>query len=71
VPFETAVKQKDGVFLNPSIEFLKEYIGKKEKLSGSLFGKISEFDFGEDEKFSIDHLVTGIQKAVAFKENGA
>ncbi|MDR0926055.1 MAG: type I-E CRISPR-associated protein Cas7/Cse4/CasC [Hungatella sp.] len=64
VPFETAIKQKDGGFLNPSIEFLKEYIGKKEKLSGSLFGKINEFDFGEDDSFSIDHLIAGIQKAV-------
>jgi CRISPR system Cascade subunit CasC len=65
VPFEKAVgKSKDGGFLAPSIEELKSYLGKKEKLSGSLFGKIGEFDFGEDENFSIDDLSANITKAV-------
>jgi CRISPR system Cascade subunit CasC len=67
VPFETAVRAKDGGFLQPSIDELKTYIAKKEKISGSLFGKIKEFDFGEDEKFSIDDLIVGIQKAVQVK----
>jgi CRISPR system Cascade subunit CasC len=65
--FETPVKAKDGGFLKPSIEELKCYIGKKEKCSGSLFGKIKEFDFGEDENFSVDDLIIGIQKAVPVK----
>jgi CRISPR system Cascade subunit CasC len=66
VPFETAVKytEKEGGFIRPSITGLKDYLGKKEKLSGSLFGKVKEFDFGEDENFSIDKLVAGIQEAV-------
>ena len=67
IPFETPVKAKDGGFLKPSIEELKCYIGKKEKCSGSLFGKIKEFDFGEDENFSVDNLIAGIQKAVQIK----
>jgi CRISPR system Cascade subunit CasC len=61
------VKAKDGGFLQPSIDELKTYVAKKEKLSGSLVGKIKEFDFGEDEKFSIDDLIAGIQKAAQVK----
>lgn len=57
VPFETAVKAKDGGYLNESIDTLKEYLHKKEVLAGSLFGKEREFNFGEDEGFSIDNLV--------------
>jgi CRISPR system Cascade subunit CasC len=67
VPFETAVRAatvENGGFLKPSIDWLKKYTATKEKLSGSLFGKIVEFDFGEDENFSIDNLIAGIRKAV-------
>lgn len=60
VPFETAVKAKDGGFLQASINELKSYLNKKEKLSGSLFGKLVEFEFGENESFSIDDLIGGI-----------
>jgi CRISPR system Cascade subunit CasC len=60
VPFETAVKAKDGGFLQASINELKSYLNKKEKLSGSLFGKLAEFEFGENESFSIDDLIGGI-----------
>lgn len=61
VPFETAVKAKSGGFLQPSIEELKSYLDKKVKLSGSLFGKMASYDWGEDETFSIDDLVTALQ----------
>lgn len=64
VPFETAVKAKDGGFLQPSIEMLKTYLDKKEKLSGSLFGKLASYDWGEDDNFSIDDLVTALQSHV-------
>ncbi|WP_010255770.1 type I-E CRISPR-associated protein Cas7/Cse4/CasC [Treponema primitia] len=67
VPFEAPVKNQGGGFLEPSIEYLKNYIGKQKKLAGSLFGNIAEFDFGDDENFSIDHLVAGIQKAARVK----
>lgn len=62
VPFETAVKAKDGGFLQPSINALTEYLVKKEKLAGSLFGKINEYTFGEDENFSIDNLIAALKQ---------
>jgi CRISPR system Cascade subunit CasC len=64
VPFETAVKAKDGGFLQPSIQALTDYLDKKEKLHGSLFGKQAEYTFGEDENFSIDDLVAALKKHV-------
>jgi CRISPR system Cascade subunit CasC len=64
VPFETAVKAKEGGFLQPSIQALSDYLSKKEKLAGSLFGKKAEFTFGDDENFSIDDLVAALTKHV-------
>jgi len=64
VPFETAVKAQNGGFLQPSIDALKEYLAKKEKLAGSLFGKQAEFTFGEDDSYSIDHLVADLRAVV-------
>lgn len=63
--FETPVKAKDkeGGFLEPSIEEVKNQLSKKEKLSGSLFGKIAEFEFGEDENFSLDNLIESVTKS--------
>lgn len=63
VPFETAVKAKDGGFLQPSIDELTGYLDKKEKLAGSLFGKIAGFDWGVDENFSIDELIFALKSA--------
>lgn len=62
VPFETAVKQKDDGYLQPSIEYLCSYLDKKEKLAGSLFGKIAAYTFGEDANFSIDDLLTKLKQ---------
>jgi CRISPR system Cascade subunit CasC len=64
VPFETAVKAKDGGFLEASKEELRSYLEKKEKLAGSLFGKYAEFTFGEDENFNIDRLIESITSEV-------
>jgi CRISPR system Cascade subunit CasC len=65
VPFEKPVtKAKDGGFLQPSIQALTDYLSKKEKLHGSLFGKQAEYTFGEDENFSIDDLVTALKTHV-------
>lgn len=64
VPFETAIKGKDGGFLQPSIDALTTYLDKKEKLSGSLFGKLAGYDWGIDENFSIDDLVAALQSHV-------
>ncbi|MCK2126366.1 type I-E CRISPR-associated protein Cas7/Cse4/CasC [Thauera aromatica] len=65
VPFETPVqKGRDGGYLSASIEALKGYLDKKEKLSGSLFGKQAGYDWGEDEDFSIDDLIVKLQSHV-------
>ena len=64
VPFETAIKAQNGGYLQPSIAALKDYLAKKEKLSGSLFGKVADFEWGEDENFSIDDLIAGLQTHV-------
>ncbi|MCH8499923.1 MAG: type I-E CRISPR-associated protein Cas7/Cse4/CasC [Marinobacter sp.] len=65
VPFETAIKAREGGYLKPSIDELKEYLDKKEKLAGSLFGKQASYDWGENEDFSIDALVESLQSHVA------
>jgi CRISPR system Cascade subunit CasC len=65
VPFETAVKAKDGGYLQPSITALTDYLTKKEALAGSLFGKQKDFTFGEDAGFSIDHLIAELNATVA------
>ncbi|MCP4648590.1 MAG: type I-E CRISPR-associated protein Cas7/Cse4/CasC [PVC group bacterium] len=71
VPFETTVKAKEGGIIEPSKQALNVYLDKKEKLAGSLFGKVSDFRFGEDESFSIDNLIesikTVLQKSVETK----
>ncbi len=64
VPFETAVKPKDGGYLQPSIEGLKDYLAKKENLSGSLFGKQGDYEWGEQHDYSIDTLITDLQSHV-------
>jgi len=61
VPFETAVKARDGGFLQPSIEALTTYLDKKETLHGSLFGKQAAYDWGLDDHFTIDDLVKALQ----------
>jgi CRISPR system Cascade subunit CasC len=65
VPFETPVKAQAGGYLQPSISELKSYLDKKEKLTGSLFGKLAAYDWGEDENFSIDDLIAALGDKVA------
>lgn len=69
VPFETAVKPKNGGFLEPSKEAMCNYLEKKEKLAGTLFGKIAELTFGEDENFNIDNLIESIQSEIQKVKN--
>ncbi|MBY0241901.1 MAG: type I-E CRISPR-associated protein Cas7/Cse4/CasC [Burkholderiaceae bacterium] len=64
VPFEAPVKAREGSFLAPSIAALKEYLEKKEKLSGSLFGKLGDYEWGEGEDFNIDDLIIRLQSHV-------
>lgn len=65
VPFETAVKPQNGGFLEPSKNEMCNYLDRKEKLAGSLFGEIKSFEFGEDVDFNIDQLIESIKTAVA------
>lgn len=46
--------------MQPSIAALKEYLEKKKKLAGSLFGAQAEYTWGEDENFSIDDLLVAV-----------
>jgi CRISPR system Cascade subunit CasC len=62
VPFETAVQARDGGFLQLSKDALTSYLAAKEKMFGSLFGKIEEFTWGEDENFSIDDLIAALRR---------
>lgn len=64
VPFETAVKARDGGFLQPSIEALTAYLDKKERLFGSLYGKQAAYDWGLNENFSLDDLCLALQSHV-------
>jgi CRISPR system Cascade subunit CasC len=64
VPFEAPIKAKGEGFLAPSIEALTSYLDKKERLSGSMFGKLGSYDWGLDDHFSIDDLVTALQNHV-------
>jgi len=63
IPFEKPVRaEQGGGYLQPSIDALKNELNKKEKLAGSLFGKLDEYTFGEDESFNIDDLVAALKK---------
>lgn len=64
VPFETPVKARDGGFLQASIDSLKAYLDKKEKLAGSLFSKLGAYEWGEDENYSIDDLIDDLQRHI-------
>lgn len=65
VPFETPVRKgREGGFLQASIDELKSWLDKKEKLAGSLFGKQGGYDWGEDEDFNIDDLIAALQSHI-------
>ena len=65
VPFETAIKAKDGGFIQPSIEAMTGYLAKQEKLHGSLFGKQAEYTYGKDDNFNIDKLIAALKQHAA------
>jgi CRISPR system Cascade subunit CasC len=65
MPFETAVKAKDGGFLQPSIHALTDYLAEKEIQHDPLFGKIAEYTYGGvDKSFSIGKLVSALKSHV-------
>ena len=61
IPFETAIKSKDGGFIQPSIDAMTAYLAKQESLHGSLFGKKAEYTYGLDDKFNIDDLIASLR----------
>ena len=64
--FETPVRApRGGGYLQPSIDAMKTELERKEKQSGSLFGKIAEFEFGGNLDKSIDELIDDIIAAIA------
>ncbi len=64
VPFETPIKPEQGGYLQPSIIALKTYLQKKEALSGSLFGKLGAYEWGEKGDYSIDALIADLKAHV-------
>ncbi len=62
--FEKPVKSQGDGFLEPSIAALQEYLSRKEKLSGSLFGKKACFEWGVVDDYSIDDLIRSIRETV-------
>ena len=64
VPFETPVKAKDGGYLQPSITELRAWLDKKAALSGSLFGQLASYEWGENLDFNIDHLVAALSDQI-------
>lgn len=58
--FEKAVEPFNKSYLDASIKEMDDMLEKKEKLSGSLYGKISDYSFGRDENFSIDDLINNV-----------
>lgn len=56
--------ERQGGFLAPSIAYLKSELERQERLSGSLYGKVAEFEFGENSDLNVDQLIEGLAKAV-------
>ena len=50
---------EDG-FVQSSKEELCKYLDKKDKIAGSLSGKLGSWDIGDDENFSIDNLTDNL-----------
>jgi CRISPR system Cascade subunit CasC len=55
--FENPVKASGEGFLKPSIQTLQSELSKKEKMFGSLFGKMAELEIGNNDN-SIDDLIS-------------
>ncbi|CAI1840336.1 MULTISPECIES: type I-E CRISPR-associated protein Cas7/Cse4/CasC [Serratia] len=59
--FEQPVKSKGEGFFRPSKDELNAWLDKKEKLSGSLFGKQGGYEWGDNLEYSIDSLIADLQ----------
>jgi CRISPR system Cascade subunit CasC len=48
----------------PTIKRLESDLASRQKILGSLFGKIAEFNIGVDDNYSIDHLVNDLNETL-------
>lgn len=58
--------KKGGGYLQPSIDALNSFLTSKIRMSGSLFGKIEEYELSAQQG-SIDELIQALQKAVCYE----
>lgn len=61
-PFDAPIRQHGEGFSKPSIEVLRDWCDRQERLCGTLYGKIAGFDYGGDDDSGIDALVSGLQE---------
>ncbi|MAD44147.1 MAG: type I-E CRISPR-associated protein Cas7/Cse4/CasC [Oceanospirillaceae bacterium] len=59
--FEQPVKAKGEGYLSESKTALNNWLDAKEKLSGSLFGKQADFQWGDNLDYSLDNLIADLQ----------
>ncbi|MCG3884487.1 type I-E CRISPR-associated protein Cas7/Cse4/CasC [Photobacterium leiognathi] len=64
VSFEKPVTSSGEGYLLPSIEALKSHISQKESMIGSLFNKLGDYEWGENPGYSLDMLISDLQKHV-------
>lgn len=64
VPFDAPISASGDGYLEPSKAALNDYLDKKEKMVGSLFGKDGDYRWGDDEDFSLDDLSSALQAHV-------
>lgn len=62
--FEAPIRAKGQGYLEPSIEHLQSMIKSKQKLLGSLYAPDFEKDWGIDENYSLDNLISDIEDAL-------
>lgn len=58
--------RKGGGYLQPSIAALNEFLSCKERMSGSLFGKLCEYELSAQQG-TIDELIQVLQKAICYE----
>ena len=58
--------KKGGGYLQPSIDALNSFLTSKIRMSGSLFGKIEEYELSAQQG-SIDELIQVLQKSVCYE----
>ncbi|MDP3187981.1 MAG: type I-E CRISPR-associated protein Cas7/Cse4/CasC [Limnobacter sp.] len=64
ISFEEPVRSENGGFSKPSIAKLKASLNAKEKMYGSLFGKLGSYEIGDEFGGNIDDLAASLQSHV-------